>query len=470
MTYNCAKPTTILASSIVMLMMFSGISYVFADDNNDFVSVNAERIKNDPVLAKILENIEKSRQEFSDIQQKTNQEKFIDDQRTLAKNIVQQELEQMFKDNEDFTSIAAFSNFLKTVSDENTKTIFQGLFDYKENKIDSARSVMGDVLRNGGSLQDARDAYHKALQIPRSDMIQLVNDLNIQTGFSDSKIQNHFDGDGKLPRYENEQDSIISFIDLTTSAKNVNRSPTETEDRVNQVDYAETKEAETKEAETKESENNSVEIKTTLESSKSTDNSEKILIQKLLDEIKTLKDKIADLEKKRNLDMQQVVLEQKASGSKYFANWLVSSSQGLTSNGTPISDERSISHMVLNEPNSYDKKQRFFSLGDKGEVTVQFSQPVTGELTIYEATFVETTSETASVEVSLDGKTWTQLDKMGYSNPNFGIHEFTYDISALGCVEFVKITDSSSTATRPFIGNGFDVDAIGATQACTDNT
>ena len=192
MTYNYAKPTTILASSLAMFMMFSGMSYVFADDNNDFVSVNAERIKNDPVLAKILENIEKSRQEFSDIQQKTDHEKLIDDQRTVAKNIVQQELEQMFKENEDFTSLAAFSNFLKTVSDENTKTIFQGLFDYKEDKINSARSVMGDVLRNGGSLQDARDAYHEALQIPRSDMIQLVKELNIQSGFSNSNIQDHF--------------------------------------------------------------------------------------------------------------------------------------------------------------------------------------------------------------------------------------------------------------------------------------
>ena len=459
MTYNYVKSTTILASSLAMLMVFSGMSYVFADDTNDFVSVNAERIKNDPVLAKILENIEKSRQEFSDIQQKTDQEKFVDDQRTLAKNIMQQELEQMFKDNEDFTSVAAFSNFLKTVSDENTKTIFQGLFDYKENKIDSARSVMSDVLRNGGSLQDARDAYHKALQIPRSDMIQLVNDLNIQTGFSDSKIQNHFDDDGKLPRYENEQDSIISFVDLTTSAKNVNSSPIEKEDGIEQIDDSETKDAETV----------SAEIKNTLESPKSTDNSENILIQKLLDEIKILKDKIADLEKKRNLDVQQVTLEQKASSSKYFADWLVSSSQGLTSNGTPISDERSISHMVLNEPNSYDKKKRFFSLGDKGEVTVQFSQPVTGELTIYEASFVGATSETASVEVSVDGKTWNPLDKMGYSNPNFGIHEFTYDISKLGCVEFVKIVDSSSN-TGHFIGNGFDVDAIGATKTCTDNT
>ncbi len=103
MTYNLAKPTVLFTSSLAILMLFSGTSYVFADDKNDFVSVNADRIKNDPVLAKILENIEKSRQEFSDIQEKTNYEKLVDDQRSIAKNLLEQELEQMFKDNEDFT-------------------------------------------------------------------------------------------------------------------------------------------------------------------------------------------------------------------------------------------------------------------------------------------------------------------------------------------------------------------------------
>ena len=231
MTYNYAKSTpAVVASSFVMFLMFSGISNVFADNENDFVSVNAESIKNDPMIAKILENIEKSRQEFSNMQQKTTQERIIDEQRSVAKNILEQELAQMFKDNEEFTSLAAFNKFLKTVSNDNTKNIFQGLFDYQQNKIDSARIVIADVMRNGGSLQDTRDAYHEALKIPRSDMIRLVTDLNIRAGFSNSDIQDHFDDDGKLPRYDDEQESVVSFVDLTTSAQNVNSSPVETAD------------------------------------------------------------------------------------------------------------------------------------------------------------------------------------------------------------------------------------------------
>ena len=150
----------ILASSLAILTLFSamyGITYVFADDENDFISITPDSIGDNPAFAKILENIEKSRQNFSDIQQKTDQEKFVSEQRTIAMSILDRELEQMFEDNKDFTSVAAFNNFLKKVSDDNTKHIFQGLFDYKQEKISSAKIVMSDVLRNGG--------YYKMLEM-----------------------------------------------------------------------------------------------------------------------------------------------------------------------------------------------------------------------------------------------------------------------------------------------------------------
>ncbi len=444
MTYNYAKPTTILASSLAMFMTFSGMSYVFADDNNDFVSVNAERIKNDPMLAKILENIEKSRQEFSDIQQKTDHEKLIDDQRTIAKNILQQEVEQMFKDNEYFTSLAAFSNFLKTVSDENTKTIFQGLFDYKEDKINSARSVMGDVLRNGGSLQDARDAYHKALQIPRSDMIQLVKELNIQSGFSNSNIQDHFDGDGKLPRYENEHKSAVSFVSLTTSAKNVNTS-LKPENIVVSTNDTESKDV----------------------AAEATDGTtaEATLIQKLLDEIRILKDKIAELEKSQNSEIQQAVLG-KNTDSTVFADWVSDYYQGSGHKNSQIPDIQSLPTNVLHQPNFHENEYNSLTLGGNGQVILGFSEPVTDKLIIYETSTEKNLQELASVEVSLDGENWFLLKETQYHHDSSYVHEYSYDLSEIGCVTHVRITDQ---ATSHF-GDGFDVDGVGASKLCADTT
>ena len=85
MTCNCQKSTKQLltASSFALLMLFSGIygiPHAFAETENDFTIVATDRIKNDPFLVKILENMEKSKKEFSDIQQQSAQEKLLDDQ------------------------------------------------------------------------------------------------------------------------------------------------------------------------------------------------------------------------------------------------------------------------------------------------------------------------------------------------------------------------------------------------------
>lgn len=67
--------------TIAAIVMLTSLPYIitntYAANNseNDFVAITEDNIKNNPVLAQILENIEKSKKEFSDVQQKTEQEK-----------------------------------------------------------------------------------------------------------------------------------------------------------------------------------------------------------------------------------------------------------------------------------------------------------------------------------------------------------------------------------------------------------
>ncbi len=425
-----------LLPAITFILAVVSIPYVVSSahaqssSGNDFVTVTEDNIKNNPVLAKILENIEKSRQDFVEIQQKTDQEKFVDEQRDISKNILEQELEQMFEDNKDFTSLATFNSFLKTVSDDNTKDIFRGLFDYKENKINSARSIMGDVLRDGGSLQDARNAYHEALQIPRSDMIQLVNNLNIEAGFSNSVIQGNFDESGKLPRYENEQESIVSFVDLTTTAQNVNSSPVKTSDNT------------------------------------PTETSENDVVQKLLDEIKVLKNKITTLEKNQSMDIQQAVFQQQKLDPIYFASFVSEYIQGLGHNNSQIKDVKAIPVNALNKSDSYDDLNNSLALGRQGQVTLGFSIPVTGELILYESSNEKNIRELATVEISTNGKEWIVLTQTHHQRDDSYVDEYVYDLSEIGCISQVRITDNAPSIW----GDGFDVDALGATKLCSDST
>ena len=135
----------------------------------------------------------------------------------MVKNMVEKELQQMFKDNEEFTPLNSFNRFLDKVSNDETKVVFQGLFDYKQERVDNARNAMNEMFKNGGTMLDARNAYNEAAKIPRADMIQLVQNLNIKAGFSDSTIQQNFNSEGKLPRSNSESQSEISFVDYTTT-------------------------------------------------------------------------------------------------------------------------------------------------------------------------------------------------------------------------------------------------------------
>ena len=447
----------ISASSFALLMLFSGmygIQHAFADDTeNDFIPVASDSIKNDPFLVKILENMEKSKKVFSDIQQQDVQKKLLDDKRSIAKSIVEKELQQMFKDNEEFTPLNSFNRFLDRVSNDETKFIFQGLFDYKQEKIDAARDAMKEVFKNGGSLLDARNAYHEAAKIPRADMIQLVEDLNIEAGFSDSAIQQHFDGEGKLPRFDDESQSILSFVDYTTSSPNVNTS----------------------------SNSSTIETVQPLNGNGSSDgtndsigddddvvvDSNKTTVQKLLDEIRLLKNKIKQLEQKQDDGaIHQTVLAQTDNDSLHFANWISDYVQGKGHQGSKVRDRSSIPVNALNEPNSHADILHSLALGRQGQVTLGFSEPVGGKLVVYEASDAKIIRELATVEVSTDGQNWVLLKQTQYHNDGSKVHEYSYDLSDVGCLTHVRITDQAPSNW----GDGFDVDAVAATRTCMDTT
>ena len=471
MTCNYTKSTNpMLVFSVSLLILISGVTFGFnpafgqTEKQNDFVTITSEKLSNDPMIAKILENIEKSKREFSNMQNQNEQEQLIDEQRTLAKNLLDKELERMFKDNEDFTPLASFNKFLKTIPNDNTKIIFTGLFDYKEKKVDDARNALHEVLRNGGSLQEARQAYYDAAKIPRVEMIQVVRDLNIEAGFSDSEIQNHFDKNGKLPRFEDEQTSVISFVDLSSSAKNLNSSGNiENETSSTPTETSSTTSSSTTSSSTTSSSTTS--SSTTSSSNTDQKNSNENLIQKLLEEIQTLKNKIKELETSSTSKLQNISEKNTTGVPLVYGTWLLDYSKGLGHKNTEVFEINSIPVNALNAPNSYTDMNNSLSLGRQGHVILGFSEPISEKLIIFEASSEKNIQERATVEVSLDGKNWIMLTQTQYSHDGSYVHEYAYDLSKVGCISHVKITDNANSIQ----GNGFDVDAIGATQKCANS-
>jgi hypothetical protein len=126
-------------------------------------------------------------------------QKFIDQQRELVKQKLAQDLNRMHDKYKDNTPKASFTSFVSSKPIE-THNVYWDMFNYQQQKVIDARKAMKTVLENGGSLQDARNAYHNEAAIKRVTLIDITKNLNVKYGLADEKVQSAFDKYGKLPR------------------------------------------------------------------------------------------------------------------------------------------------------------------------------------------------------------------------------------------------------------------------------
>lgn len=201
---NYAIYSTILGILLITTVSTNDSYKVFAQTDG-FNVRNAEQIKKDPVAKSILEKIEQMKKRMAEIkeEQRRQQEhqKFIDQQRVLVKQELNKELDRMHEKHKDHTPKAAFSSFVASKPAE-TQLVYWDMFSFQQQKVSDARKAMKNVLDNGGSLQEARDAYYNAAAMKRVQLIDITKDLNIKHGLADDTVQSTFDKYGKLPRYD----------------------------------------------------------------------------------------------------------------------------------------------------------------------------------------------------------------------------------------------------------------------------
>ena len=196
---------SIVASFLILFSIIgpSSNNLVYAE-SSEFTVLSGDQL-NSPLAQSMLEKIEQSKKILAELQAGkkpiNEHQKFVDEQRKLAKDRLQSDLAQMNKKYKDYTSRAAFSKFLSGVNGT-YHDVFWGQFNYMDNKVQLARKAMNDILQNGGSYQEARQAYFKHASMSRVELIQVNQELNIKYGFADSNIQKTFDRFGKLPRTE----------------------------------------------------------------------------------------------------------------------------------------------------------------------------------------------------------------------------------------------------------------------------
>jgi len=179
------KGGKILAVTLSLVMLFSVPSYsVYAEDDSPNVSeweeYDKDKILNDPFAQRLLEYIELSKQRIAELKNQeriqTEHEKFIEQQRQIANAQLQEELDRMNKKYADKTPRAAFAKFVSKYPEE-YHDYYWSLFNYMYSKVEIAREHRDQILANGGSFQQAQQAFIEHASITRAERIQFSSDM-----------------------------------------------------------------------------------------------------------------------------------------------------------------------------------------------------------------------------------------------------------------------------------------------------
>lgn len=196
------------------LLIFYTSNFAIAETNNskfEFTSITGDEIKTSSVAQQMLERIELSKKILVDLRdgknlvhtKQTEKQKFIEEQRKISKQKLQDQLDRMNKDYEPFTPRNAFAGYLSGVN-EKYHGIYWNQFDYMNEKVKIAKAAKQAIINQGGTYQKAFQEYVKYASMTRDEMIKLNQELNIKYGFADSDIQKDFDKFGKVPRPDSD--------------------------------------------------------------------------------------------------------------------------------------------------------------------------------------------------------------------------------------------------------------------------
>lgn len=191
----------IVASVLTSLIVVSSFGFAWADTGKTNPPILAtDAIKNDPKAMSILQNIELFKQQYAAQQEQKNliteQQKQVDEKRKLAAAYLQSDLIGMSRENDQTSPKNAFALFITHVSN-NTQSLFWDEYSFMQQKVQNGRDAMHKVLQNGGTMEEALQAYSDAAAIHKTQLVELNKNLNIKYKLADEAAQKTFDKNGK---------------------------------------------------------------------------------------------------------------------------------------------------------------------------------------------------------------------------------------------------------------------------------
>ena len=207
------------ALSFSFFLLFSiNSSSVYAQSSSESINLSewttytGESILTDPIAQKILENIEISKQILYDLQNPqrimTEHQIFIEEQRKIVQQQLQEELDRMNKRDADKTPRAAFEKMVAKYPAQYHDYLWE-LFDYFYSKVTTAREYRDNFLAHGGSYLEAQQVFIEYAAITKAERIQFAHETALKYGLI-NKVSNiaHFNA---LPTQTKQ--AFVSYMD-----------------------------------------------------------------------------------------------------------------------------------------------------------------------------------------------------------------------------------------------------------------
>ncbi len=192
----------ILGISVVFALFFA-INPVFAQelvDTSEQITISKD-LENNPVAQDILKKIEQAKKMIEELKQKEyekNQaQENLEKMRDISIKSLTQDLDEWERLWEKYSSRNVFDSFVSKRPDY-VQGVFWDQFEFKEQKVNEGRTAMNHVLMNGGTMQDAKNAYHKAASAPRIELIEMNVQFNVKHNLADYEEQQVFNSTGQI--------------------------------------------------------------------------------------------------------------------------------------------------------------------------------------------------------------------------------------------------------------------------------
>ena len=195
----------ITAGSLILSSSYLGFAWADAGQNSlDSTNVKATgAISSDPTKMKILDNIELFKQRYAaQLQQQSlqdQQSKLIDEKRKIANEYLQADLAQANLSDKN-SPANAYAGFVSKV-DSSAQGVFMDEFAYMQQKVAQGKLAMSAVLQNGGTHDQAWNAYYNGAATQKTELVNVNKATNVKYHLADGTVQDLFDKYGNLKKY-----------------------------------------------------------------------------------------------------------------------------------------------------------------------------------------------------------------------------------------------------------------------------